>query len=701
MEEQPPSPKRKKVRSKYASRACVSCRRSKLKCSGENPCQRCTENGKRCFYSEDQNAAEALQNLSRPSPSQPPLSSNPGASNGNGIGRRSILPRHDAIERRASDASVMGLSMEARMARIEGMMETLIQERGTTTTPRMSSEREEAIADAMHTDPNLQSAGELFFPNFIQQRHQSFHLDSIERPRLSASMASPISGTESPVTIRVGSKSFAFPAPADHQKAVDFFFSDLSAYHPCINEAEFRLRSDKMLSSPALQQNDIYFLALSYMVFACAEIAVETTASRATLKPAGWPWFQAADELVDKKVAVGQGDLTMIQYLIFKTVYLIAVDEPDAAYNTIGIAGRLCFQFGIHQQSSWRNHTPFEIHMQQRIFWTTYALDRQVSLSCGRPYCIRDLDIDTQMADYLYDKDLHPDRPLPDPNTGSSSIAYLDTMVHWSKFAARLWDEVLTASLREQRSHWEEGLSVFNARMVKYTEDELPSFPLLPMDSGLDHLPELRQLRQHTTANVRFRQLRLLPYRQSMLSLRYSEECGRVCGDLALDIAQRVRHHTAEPNHPSSFRFVMATALGHVLLVLVTLLLRDLSAIGLEDAWQEYANAYRDTLTLLQELSTHFAMASRILDDFGSITNIVNAIVLEQKGEPGFPHHIIPANIRELLPYTSLDFAQQSNTGGLDMNRNLVDAEAATNHSTTPLEFQMSTRKGRYGVLWM
>ncbi len=78
-------------------------------------------------------------------------------------------------------------------------------------------------------------------------------------------------------------------------------------------------------------------------------------------------------------------------------------DKPNAAYNTIGAAGRLCFQLGLHQQSSWRSHTPFEIHMRQRIFWTLYFLDRSISLSCGRPYCIREADIDIEQPLYLSD----------------------------------------------------------------------------------------------------------------------------------------------------------------------------------------------------------------------------------------------------------------------------------------------------------
>lgn len=313
----------------------VSCRRSKLKvchpatrgngttaneqlqCSGENPCQRCLDNGKRCFYSEDQTAAETLQNLSRPPPVQPPLAA-PGT-NGSANPRRSILPRHEIIERRASDASVLGLSMEARMARIEGMMETLIQERTMGSTPRGSMERDDTASDIILGDAPVQAAGDIFNPSLAQARHSSFKLESPERPRLSTSGASPSSSADSNVTIRLGSKSLVFPNPADYQKYIDFFFADLNPYYPCINEADFRIRSERTLATSMIHNNDATLLALNYMVFACSDIAVDVSPqATANSKPAGWHWFQAAADALGKRELNGRGDLTFIQYLILE-----------------------------------------------------------------------------------------------------------------------------------------------------------------------------------------------------------------------------------------------------------------------------------------------------------------------------------------------------------------------------------------------
>ena len=50
--------------------------------------------------------------------------------------------------------------MEARMARIENMMESLMLERGMAVTPRMSMERDAAASERLHADFLMQIAGE-------------------------------------------------------------------------------------------------------------------------------------------------------------------------------------------------------------------------------------------------------------------------------------------------------------------------------------------------------------------------------------------------------------------------------------------------------------------------------------------------------------------------------------------------------------
>lgn len=315
-------------------------------CSGENPCQRCVDNGKRCFYSEDQTAAEALQDLSRPTPAHAPSDT---TDNGipSGTARRSLLPQAEVVERRASDASVLGLSIEARMARIESMMDSLMLERGRTVTPRISMERDAAASDRLHADFLMQIAGEATMSAFppIAEGDLDFESGS-GRIRHSISAVSPASSADAAATIRVGPKTLAFPNPPEYQRYLDIFFDDIAPYYPCVNELEFRINSEKLLSASAIQPDHVSLLALNYIVFACSDIATssgkrtfvsihqdtgarlltpmsqtDTKGPTSQTPSPGWQWLRAADELVGKRKISGQIDLCLIQFLVLEVCW--------------------------------------------------------------------------------------------------------------------------------------------------------------------------------------------------------------------------------------------------------------------------------------------------------------------------------------------------------------------------------------------
>lgn len=168
---------------------------------------------------------------------------------------------------------MLGLSMEARMARIESMMESLMLERGMTVSPRLSMERDAAASERLHADFLMQIAGEasLSFPPITQG---DFGNDNPGRIRHSVSAVSPMGGGDPSSTLHVGAKTCLFPNPTEYQRLLDVFFDDIAPYYPCVNELEFRMGSDKLLSASSIRANDITLLALNYIIFACCEMTV-------------------------------------------------------------------------------------------------------------------------------------------------------------------------------------------------------------------------------------------------------------------------------------------------------------------------------------------------------------------------------------------------------------------------------------------
>jgi len=267
---------------------------------------------------------------------------------------------------------------------------------------------------------------------------------------------------------------------------------------------------------------------------------------------------------------------------------------------------------------------------------------------------------------------------------------FLNSMACWGRLSADAWDGLFDAAVIKSGFN-SENAHILDGQIQHWTEVILPSIPLLPPDQPA----ETAQMRQHVLVYTRLGLLRLYIYRQFMLSLKYDGERGRICGDLAVDLVQRVREHGAETSPLHSFRFHMATTLGSALLILSTLCVRDLAPIGLQDNWKAYADSFMEALEMIRNFSQHTNVARRILSDFRQIVPVIIQVFDQQRNGQKFPQHIAPADIRDFFPYGLLDFAQQPGGGGafsIDMD-SMQDSEV--------WDFEGCEREGKYGVPWI
>ncbi|KAF2623492.1 hypothetical protein BU25DRAFT_375634 [Macroventuria anomochaeta] len=640
------SPKRKKLRQKYAPKACVSCRRSKLKCSGENPCQRCRDNGKRCFFSEDQTAAEALQNLSRPSISLQP-STSASISNGSGLARRNIMPRHQNNERRASDASALGLSMEARMARVEAMMQALLQERAMYTTPNGSMERDESGNDTAMSMPMLDPINPALA--LLGQLPQTSHPQEGTTPAID-----PLLDTDT-ITLRVGNRGLVFPAPIVYQGYINTFFRELQIFHPCVDEQLFRVRSEHVLAKAEVHPDDTCFLALNYVIFALHDVLTKTTEPSPDNKLAGWHWLQLADDVVGMRQLYGHGDLSLAQFLLFKALYCTLVDQPSLAYNTIGLASRYVLQQGLNRQTSFAGSGMWEIYERSRVFWNILVTDRRISLSCGRPYTIRDADIDVERPSDMYQRDvfpnLQPSESRVKHDESDSANAFLDCMIHWSRFAGSLWDSLLAAHVFTDPLA--DKIATFDAAIVDFFDNTFQELKT-----------EIHPLHRQQYIRMSFDNLQLMARRAMIMSLQFDRATIHVCSRLAMDTITHVQAYetNAKYSMTSILRHHMIPSLASSLLLLCSLLVSDLSSLGLSlaNCVPVVHQTFNSAVDLLHDLAREIPLARRVLMDFEKIVTVVQTAIAKWSEETrplqGTPDwsivsDVIPLNVSELLPY--------------------------------------------------
>ena len=99
--------------------------------------------------------------------------------------------------------------------------------------------------------------------------------------------------------------------------------------------------------------------------------------------------FDEMDEILKYR------DSRTLDYLILMALYCIRAPPDPGAWTYVGAAMRLCVELGLHRKK--RRQAPnVEYEMDKRRFWTTYFLDRDISIALGRPPSISDHDIDAE-----------------------------------------------------------------------------------------------------------------------------------------------------------------------------------------------------------------------------------------------------------------------------------------------------------------
>ncbi|KAL4921104.1 fungal-specific transcription factor domain-containing protein [Aspergillus aurantiobrunneus] len=116
-------------------------------------------------------------------------------------------------------------------------------------------------------------------------------------------------------------------------------------------------------------------------------------------------------------------DVRTIQILGLMATYHFHTDEDALAYRIIGVAARMCLEMGLHRRDALAKSFPNEAQWPEivKVFWSIYSLDRRWSFGTGLPFVIQDEDID-------------PNLPEPDP-----SLQYLKCMITYNRISSKVW----------------------------------------------------------------------------------------------------------------------------------------------------------------------------------------------------------------------------------------------------------------------
>ncbi|KAL4772951.1 fungal-specific transcription factor domain-containing protein [Aspergillus nidulans var. acristatus] len=93
-----------------------------------------------------------------------------------------------------------------------------------------------------------------------------------------------------------------------------------------------------------------------------------------------------------------QGSLSIssIEALMLLAMYNLQSSASSSVWYMMGLATRICVDFGLHREVQYRRLSPYEAQRRRRLFWSVYLNERSVAWSLGRPFSIGDEEIDAE-----------------------------------------------------------------------------------------------------------------------------------------------------------------------------------------------------------------------------------------------------------------------------------------------------------------
>ncbi|KAI9151638.1 Transcriptional activator acu-15 [Paramyrothecium foliicola] len=134
--------------------------------------------------------------------------------------------------------------------------------------------------------------------------------------------------------------------------------------------------------------------------------------------------YRSMETVINRKLMSDPSDFVSLPLLALLAGYRFLANDEVLSWRVIGQVARLCLELGINQRMGLMAITD-ETDRKNALssFWTAYVLDRRWAFGTGLPYVMQDSDIDPQL-------------PLPE------EYPWLVAMVNYARLCAKVWRQV-------------------------------------------------------------------------------------------------------------------------------------------------------------------------------------------------------------------------------------------------------------------
>ncbi|TDZ25526.1 Protein STB5 [Colletotrichum orbiculare MAFF 240422] len=477
-------------RNRYISIACNECKRRKIKCNGETPCQRCGNLNLACLY-----APNCCTNNFK-----------------------------DSDEYK---------TMTAQMARLQEQVDSLYQ--------NMNALRTETLRLAPIQDKQAPFRGPTSMAFNMDVANNTIHNMGYKGIGDCDDHHTPLSVPEE-IPIRMQPQE----TPTDplwdvgkdemirlcrlHEEEVGIMYPVIniqSAIDHARQLSSFMESARKQGLMPSL--NDDKTLQLK-IVMCCALVVEEHGHSEKATK-----LLESMETVLNRKLMLDPVDFTSLPALCLFAGYKFLANEEIGAWRVMGQVTRLCLEMGIHRQTGlMKIQDEEERKAALNSFWSAYVLDRRWAFNTGLPFVVPDEEID-------------PDLPLPD------EYPFLVAMITYSRLGAKVWRQVAHFGPVLARELRYEDMERLNQEILQWYENVPEEVKLRNWDKEkqMTTTPSYNLQRLRIWTYLRFNQIRIWLYTPILHSatsiMTHMSQAHRVV-DLAKDTIRYLSHLNSTTN---------------------------------------------------------------------------------------------------------------------------------------------------------
>ncbi|KAL1637980.1 hypothetical protein SLS58_009097 [Diplodia intermedia] len=263
-----------------------------------------------------------------------------------------------------------------------------------------------------------------------------------------------------------------------------------------------------------------------------------------------------------------------IKMLTLTGMYHFHRDEEDTAWRIIGLAARLCMELGLHRRETYSTIFIEEDERAAaiRLFWSVYVLDRRWSFGTGMPFAFEDTDIDPNVPKPVSRVIAGHVRRLSNKSQDDAT-PYLNCMVTYSNIGSRVWKSVAHS---DNAPISKEEIGFLDYQIIQWHRSIPPALKYIHPSSSnpQDQQPVTRSIhRFRILLYLRANQMRILIYRpvlHTTSSILEDITAAQTVVDVAKDTINVLTHTNQTTDiyrsHQVMFNYFLISALAVLLL---------------------------------------------------------------------------------------------------------------------------------------